>query len=92
MTLPSLCCLLSTPTTTQILHFSSLHMACFRMPLLPAPSYPFPLNITNQLILPVPLLDDSFPCSKALSIHQIELRYFNVLNKHLSTVSKLLLV
>lgn len=90
MTLPSLCCLLSTPTTTQIRHFSSLPMACFRMPLLPAPFYLFPLNITNQLILPVPLFDDSFSCSKALNIHQIELRHLNVLNKHLSAVSKLL--
>lgn len=77
------------PTPTS--YFSSLHLACFRMPLLPASPSPFPLNTTKQLILLMPRFHQSAPYSKGLSSHQIELRLFNNLSKYLNTVPKLIL-
>lgn len=61
------------------------------MPLLPASSTSFPLNLTNQLSLLTVYFQLSALCSKALSIHQIELGHVKSLNKHLNTVRKLLI-
>ena len=51
----------------------------------PASSLFLPLLSEHQILLR-PHFHESTPCSKALSIHQLELRLFNILSKHLNTV------